>query len=127
MIQPVSAFSPRAGFRGSNKSYGKMPHRATSDIAVINAAGTSFAAGGLTTAIARGYTSSWAHAAVLGICGMFLALFFIAPRLVENTGLGKSQKKVEVDGLKKESIKAAVAKEALKPSTKRLIQFRQQS
>ena len=127
MIQPVSAFSPRAGFRGSNKSYGKLPQKASSEIALINAAGTSIAAGGLTTAIARSYTSSWSHAGALGLCGMFLALFFIAPRLVENTGFGKNAKKLEPDGLKKEAIKTTIAKEASKPSMRRLIQFRQQS
>ena len=64
----------------------------------MNAAGTSLAAGGITTVIARSYTPSWGQAGVLGLCGSLLAMFFIAPRLVENTNLLKSQKKVAVDG-----------------------------
>ena len=126
MIQSVSAFSPRAGFRGSNKSYGRMPQKASSEIALLNAAGTSIAAGGLTTAVARSYTSSWSHAGVLGICGSALALFFIAPKLVESLGIGNS-KKLEAEGLKKDSIKTAISKEAVKPTAKRLILFKQQN
>jgi len=122
MIQPVNAFSPRAGFRGSKQSYGKIAPKTSAEAAFINAAGTTLAAGGLTTAIARSYTSSWSHAGVLGLCGAFLAAFFITPRLVENTSIVKTK------GLEaKENPKtAALVKNTLKPS-KRLIPFRQQS
>ena len=122
MIQPVSAFSPRAGFRGSNKSYGKTASKQSTEIAVINAAATSLAAGGLTTAIARSYTSSWSHAGGLGICGAILAAFFITPRLIENTGLVKSAK--NADAVKNPSKTAAVVRDAIKPSRK-LVPFRQ--
>lgn len=121
MIQPVSAFSPRAGFRGSKKSYGKIAPKVTTEAAVINAAGTALAAGGLTTAIARSYTSSWSHAGVLGLFGAFLAAFFITPRLVENTNLSKKGTEV-----KENSKTIALVKDKLKP-TRKLVQFRQQS
>ena len=99
MIQPVSAFSPRAGFRGSNKSYGKVSKPKTkSEVALMNATVTSLAAGGATAVVARSYTPSWGQAFVLGVCGSLLAMFFIAPRLVENTSLLKSKKKYAVDG-----------------------------
>lgn len=126
MIQPVSAFSPRAGFRGSANTTQKSSQEKTkSQVALINAATTSIAAGGLTTAIARSYTSSWSHAGILGICGSVLSMFFIAPLLVENTNLLKSQKKSVSDGsMKSNSKTAAVVKDALKP-TKKLVQFRQ--
>ena len=122
MIQPVSAFSPRAGFRGSKKSYSKIAPKVSTEAAIVNAVGTTVAAGGLTTAIARSYTASWSHAGVLGLCGAFLAAFFITPRLVENTGLAKA-KSLEA---KENSKTAALVKETLKP-TRRLVPFRQQS
>lgn len=121
MIQPVSAFSPRAGFRGSKRSYGKITPKTSAEAAVVNAAGMSLFAGGLTTAIARSYTSSWSHAGVLGLCGAFLAAFFITPRLVENTNVVK--KGVEQ---KETSKTVAFVRENIKP-TKKLIQFKQQS
>lgn len=126
MIQPVSAFSPRVGFRGfANKTQKSSQEKTRSQVALINAATTSIAAGGLTTAIARIYTSSWSHAGVLGICGSVLSMFFIAPILVENTNLLKSQKKqVNDSGMKTSSKATAVVKDALKP-TKKLVQFRQ--
>ena len=99
MIQPVSAFSPQAGFRGKNKSHGlSSQERTKSEVALINAAGTSLVAGAITTIVARSYTSSWLHSGVLGLCGSVLAMFFIAPRLVENTSLLKAQKKQTNNG-----------------------------
>ena len=59
MIQPVSAFSPRAGFRGNNETYGKKQTISNRNIALINAGGVAVAAGGLGTALARSQTSSW--------------------------------------------------------------------
>lgn len=129
MIQPISAFSPRAGFRGSSAQSKKTPQERTkSQVALINAAGTSVVAGGLTTAIARSYTSSWAHAGILGLCGTVLSMFFIAPLLVENTTLLKSKKKHDTTGfaVKEKSIAPLTAKEVIKPA-KKLVQFRQQS
>ena len=102
------------------------PKRISSEVALINAAGTSLAAGALTTVAVRSYTPSWSHAGVLGACGAILAMFFIAPRLVENTSLVKQPKKVDAtEGLKKDAVKATLARESLKP-TRKLIPFRQQ-
>ena len=92
---------------------------------MINAAGTSVVAGALTTAVARGYTSSWAHAGILGICGSVLSMFFIAPLLVENTNLIKGKKKLESGAISKNGAKAQNAvKEGLRPA-KKLVQFKQ--
>ena len=128
MIQPVSAFSPRAGFRGSaTKTQKSSQEKTRSQVALINAATTSIAAGGLTTAIARSYTSSWSHAGILGMCGSVLTMFFIAPLLVENTTLLKSQKKSVSDSsisAKNSGKTTAAVKEGFKPA-KRLVQFRQ--
>ena len=126
MIQPVSAFSPRAGFRGSAKTQKSSQEKTKSQVALINAAGTSVAAGGLTTAVARSYTSSWSHAGILGVCGSVLTMFFIAPLMVENTSLLKTQKKPKADGsVQASSSKTANAvNKALKP-TRKLVQFRQ--
>lgn len=126
MIQPIGAFSPRAEFRGHGVKSQRTPQeRSKAQVALINAAGTSVVAGALTTAVARSYTTSWAHAGILGICGSVLSMFFIAPMLVENTTLLRSKKKPNlnpsaVDGAKTQ----AVVKEGLRPA-KKLIQFRQ--
>ena len=128
MIQPVSAFSPRAGFRGSNKSYGKVSKPKTkSEVALMNAAGTSLVAGGVTAAVARSYTRSWGQAGVLGLCGSLLAMFFIAPRLVENTSLLKKKTGSAGDGgIPVDAGKPSTAKvkNAVKP-VRKLVQFKQ--
>ena len=96
MIQPINAFSPRAGFRGSKETYGKRaPKSANSKIALINAGGVALAAGGITTAVARSYTHSWGHAGVLGVGGAFLAMFFMTPHLIDKKTFGKIGKKAE--------------------------------
>ena len=124
MIQPIYAFSPRAGFRGSQKSHGNgtAQEKTKSEVAIINAIGTSVLAGGLTTAVARSYTSSWSHAGVLGACGSVLSMFFIAPLLVEKTSLLKLKKcKPEETS---QSVSASVTTKNLKP-VKKLVQFKQ--
>ena len=127
MIQSVSAFSPRAGFRGSNKSYGRVSKpRTKSEVALMNATGTSLAAGGITAVIARAYTPSWGQAGVLGLCGSLLAMFFIAPRLVENTSLLKTKKISSVDGgvPVNSGNPSAKIKSTVKP-VRRLVPFKQ--
>lgn len=129
MIQPIGAFSPRAGFRGSRDTYGKQTKKPiASNIALINAGGVALMAGGITTGAARSYTSSWLHAGVLGICGAFLAMFFMTPHLIEKTGLNKMTKKTEPESVKVEDAQktANIVKEHLKPA-KKLVQFKQQS
>ena len=126
MIQPINASSPRAVFRGSKKPYGISTKGLTnSEAALVNAGGVALAAGGVTTAVARSYTSSWSHAGVLGLCASFLAMFFMTPQLIEKAGLGKLSKKTESEGLIKEDTKkvAEAVKEHLKPA-KKLVQFR---
>lgn len=130
MIQPINAFSPQAGFKRRSLQSRKSPQERTqSQIALINAVGTSVIAGGLTTAIARSYTNSWAHAGILGICGTVLSMFFIAPLLVENTTLlGSKKKRYDASGIavKEKAPVPISAKEVVRP-VKRLVQFKQQS
>lgn len=128
MIQPIGAFSPRADFRGrgvQRKAQETPQERSKAQVALINAAGTSIVAGALTTAVARSYTSSWAHAGILGVCGSVLSMFFIAPMLVENTTLLKSKKKHNLAAVQKESTKTStILKDSFK-APKKLIQFKQ--
>ena len=127
MIQPINAFTPRAGFRGSNGTYGtRKSGSSNSKVAVVNAAGIAAVAGGLTTLVARTYTNSFAHAGVLGVFGAFLTMFFMTPHLVEKIGLGKIPKKAPIGTYVKpetSSKLAAVAKEYAVP-VKKLVQFR---
>ena len=129
MIQPINAFSPQAGFQRRSVQSRKTPQERTkSQVALINAAGTSVVAGGLTTAIARSYTNSWAHAGILGICGMVLAMFFIAPMLVENTTLLRGKKKHDTAGFAaKEKAMASIAAKDVFVPPKKLVRFGQQS
>lgn len=124
MIQPIGAFSPRADFGGHGVISKTPQEKSKAQVALINAAGTSVIAGGLTTAVARNYTSSWAHAGILGVCGSVLSMFFIAPMLVENTTLIGSKKKHDIGAIPSGSAKAQQVTAKLKPA-KKLVQFRQ--
>ena len=123
MIQPIGAFSPRADFRGHGVKAQTPQEKSKAQVALINAAGTSVIAGALTTGIARSYTTSWAHAGILGIFGSVLSMFFIAPLLVENTTLIGNRKKHDMGIAAKDSKRAPVAAK-LKPA-KKLVQFKQ--
>jgi hypothetical protein len=123
MIQPIGAFSPRADFRGHGVKAQTPQEKSKAQVALINAAGTSVIAGALTTGIARSYTTSWAHAGILGIFGSVLSMFFIAPLLVENTTLIGSKKKHDTGIAAKDSKRTPVAAK-LKPA-KKLVQFKQ--
>lgn len=94
MIQPVSAFSPQAEFRGSNGTFFKPSKGLTSSskVALLNAGGVSAAVGGLTMAVSRAHTTNWAHAMVLGVFGAFLAMFFMTPQIIEKTAFNNSLK-----------------------------------
>ena len=124
MIQPIGAFSPRAEFRGHGVKSQTPQERSRAQVALINATGTSVVAGAITTAVARNYTSSWAHAGILGICGSVLSMFFIAPFLVENTNLINGKKKPNVSTISRDGVKAQAVVNNLKPA-KKLVQFRQ--
>ena len=130
MIQPVSAFSPRAGFRGNNGAYGLTTkgNSSKSKIALLNAGGVSVAIGGLTTAVARSYTTNWAHAGVLGLCGAFLAMFFMTPQIIEKAGYGIASHKNEAKNLVKEdSPKLSVAIKEYFRQVRKSIHFKQQA
>lgn len=127
MIQPVSAFSPRAGFRGNSGMYGQNVADSSKKIALINASGIAVAAGGLGTALARSQTSSWAHASVLGVCAAFLTMFFMTPQLIDKTGMSKINNAADKSDkfVKEDAPKMVDAiKEHIKP-TRRLVPFRQ--
>ena len=98
----------------------------SSKIAVANAAGTAVAAGGITAAISRAYTTSWGHAGVLGLFGAFLTMFFMTPHLIDNLTSLKPAAKNKADVLVKDDAHkvADVVKEHLKP-TRKMIPFRQ--
>ena len=130
MIQPVNAFSPRAGFRGSNGAYSKTSKGLTSKskIALLNAGGVAALVGGLTTAIGRAHTTNWAHAIVLGFFGAFLSMFFMTPQILEKGGFGLASKKNGAENIVKEDTQklSAAIKEYWKP-VKKAVPFRQQA
>lgn len=128
MIQPVSALSPRAVFRGSSGTYEiATKGKEQTKYALLNAGALATAAGGLTTLVARAHTTNLLHAIVIGICGAFLSLFFMTPQLIEKTAKNQLKNK-EADILVKEESKKFfdVVKEQLKPASKR-IHFKQQA
>lgn len=127
MIQPVCAFSPRAGFRGHGVQSARTPQeRSRAQVALMNATGTSLLAGAITTIAARSYTSSWGHSLLLGVCGSVLSMFFLAPLLVEHTSLIGSKKKRSANSAigRESALKTSVVKESIRPP-KKLVQFRQ--
>ena len=128
MIQPISYLTTQVGHRGSKGSYGKMQGN-TSAGAVVNAIGLSLTAGGITAATSRIYTRSWAQASMLGLCGMFLTMFFMTPQLIEKFGIKKEAVALAEKGaLKGESAKAVEVVKQVKPANvKKLVPFRQQS
>ena len=126
MIHPISAISPRAVFRGQNRTYGDTSRGiSNSKIALLSAGGLATAAGGLTTIIARAHTNSWPHAAVLGACGAFLSMFFMTPQLIEKSAFSSFAKKGESVTATETQKVAGVVKEGIKPARKLI--FRQQS
>ena len=127
MIQPINASSPRAVFRGSNGAYrGTSKGITNSGVAMLNAGGISATAGGLTTLVARGYTTSWAHALVLGVSAAFLSLFFLTPQILEKAGINKLAASSEAGNLAKEDVPKFLErfKEHMRPA-KKAIHFKQ--
>ena len=125
MIKPVNGSISRTVFGQSNNRYrsatkGLTP---TSRTALYNAGGVATAVGGLTTALSRGYTSSWLTAAVLGFCGAALSLFFMTPQLIEKCYLERPIKKAETDVFLKDVSKAT--KKQWQPQLKKAIHFKQ--
>lgn len=130
MIQPVNNLTSQTRFRGSdgNSLRKHLKVAPNSKIAVMNAAGTAAAAGGLTAAISRAYTSSWAHAGVLGLFGSFLTMFFMTPHLIDTLVSFKPGAKNKAEALAKEdAVKVAdVVKENVR-SARKYVQFKQQA
>ena len=127
MIQPVSALNPQATFRGSDGKHEKTFNgTSTPKIALFNAGALSVAAGGLSTIAARGATRSWAQAGFVGICASTLAMFFMAPQLIQKIAKTDLAKKAEHEPLLKEESKvmADVLKEQVK-NGKKVIHFKQ--
>ena len=125
MIKPVNGSISRTVFGQSSNRYrsatkGLTP---TSKTAMYNAGGVAAAVGGLTTALSRGYTSSWLTAAILGFCGAALSLFFMTPQLIEKCYLEKPIKKAEADVFISDASKTA--KKQWKPLVKKAVQFKQ--
>ena len=122
MIHPINASSPRAVFRGQNRTYGEKSRGiSNSKIALLSAGGLATAAGGLTTIIARAHTNSWSHAAVLGASGAF----FMTPQLLEKSALGSFAKKGESLTATETQKVAGAIKDSIKPARKLI--FRQQN
>lgn len=93
MIQPINTFTIAPKFRNvQNKPTKKVNPLEDSQIAIINAGGIATVAGGLTTIIARNYTNSFAQAGVLGVFGVFLAMFFMTPHLINKINIVQEKK-----------------------------------
>ena len=129
MIQPISAFSPRAGYRGSNETNRRGSGITSTQVGMINAAGVAVASGGLMTAIARSHTSSWASAALVGTFGSVIALFFMTPQIIGKNNKLFAKKQVCVDDARafvKDEVKVVAKQNCLKPQ-KIIIPFKQSS
>jgi len=127
MIQPVSALNPQATFRGSDGKHKKTSNgQTTPKIALLNAGALAVAAGGLSTIAARGATRSWTQAGFVGACASTLAMFFMAPQLIQKITRSDVVKKTEREPLLKEETKvvADVLKEQVK-NGKKVIHFKQ--
>ena len=131
MIQPINAVSSQAKFRGSIAAREKAPKGlANKNIALINAGGIAAASGGLGTAIARSHTSSWAQAAVLGVCAALSTLFFMAPQIIENAEKAGVQKKAKVTPKLTAEVESPTFTNAIKDylrPVKKMVQFKQQN
>ena len=101
MIRPVDALAPKVLFKGQIDDYGSsVSARKTKErFALVNAAGFSVVAGGLTTIISRSYTSNWKNAGFLGACTAAVSLLFLLPQFLYKTGSTKNP-----DGVKKKLI-----------------------
>ncbi len=129
MIQPISYSTPQVGYRGSTISYGNLRNKPSS-VAIVNAIGLSMMAGGITAATSRIYTRSWAQASMLGLCGMFLTMFFMTPQLIERFGIKKQAAAIAENGASKGEVAAKavdVVKQVKPAKIKKLVPFRQQS
>ena len=120
MIQPVNVLTPQMAFRGSNKSFGKLPPNTNYRIALINSSGIASAVGGLTTLAARSHTNSWTNALALGLCGAVLSMFFMTPQIISSKLLKNSSNDLDVTQSKKSAEIETSFLEKLSKSFKRV-------
>lgn len=101
MIRPVDALAPKVLFKGQIDDYGSSASaRKTKErFALVNAAGFSVVAGGLTTIISRSYTSNWKNAGFLGACTAAVSMLFLLPQFLYKSGSAKNP-----EGVKKKLI-----------------------
>ena len=126
MIQPVSAFSPRAISRGPNEMHGKSYSNETNyKIALINTTGFASFVCGVTTLVSRSYAHSWTSALALGACSSFLSVFFMTPHLMDVKLGTKDSLKKKVVNNSEESLKLSSAIKNFVKSTKTSILFKQ--
>lgn len=94
MIQPVSALTPKASHKGFNSSVAKpiIDRGLERNLALLNAGGISAVLGGVTTAIARSYTTSWKHAGWFGLLAAGLSMMFVYPKFIYEVNNSKKLK-----------------------------------
>lgn len=99
MIQPVSALTPKAQFKGQYGNSDKNPvnRKLEKRLAILNAGGFSAVAGALTTVVARSYTSNWKHASYFGGIAAVATMLFVCPRLMYRSGIKSFAKEKEMD------------------------------
>ena len=97
MIRPVDALAPKVLFKGQIDDSRKSRSLQTKKrIALVNAAGISSVTGGLTTVIARSYTSNWKHAGMIGVGASAVAMMFIGPQFLYKSGFNTTKKQNDV-------------------------------
>ena len=106
MIRPVDALAPKVLFKGQIDDYGNSAsaQKTKERFALVNAAGFSIVAGGLTTIISRSYTSNWKNAGFLGACTAAVSMLFLLPQFLYKSGSGVSKAKSGPDDVKKKII-----------------------
>ncbi len=89
MIRPVDALAPKVLFKGQIDDYGNSAsaQKTKERFALVNAAGFSIVAGGLTTIISRSYTSNWKNAGFLGACTAAVSMLFLLPQFLYKSGV----------------------------------------
>lgn len=94
MIQPVSALTPKASHKGFNSNITKpiIDRGLERKLAFFNAGGISAVMGGVTTAIARSYTTSWKHAGWFGVLAAGLSMMFVYPKFIYEVNNAKKIK-----------------------------------
>ncbi|MBR1776514.1 hypothetical protein IJ750_05530 [bacterium] len=103
MIRPVDTLSPKVLFKGQTDDYkNSVSAKETKKrVAIVNAAGFSVVAGGLTTIVSRSYTSNWKNAGFIGVCTAAVSMLFLLPQFLYKSGVNLSKNKGQDDMKKK--------------------------